>query len=57
VDKCEDLAAAVVVLSMQKQGFLEGLFQVPVTKQVAERCSRPTLIYHCDSSNCLPLQA
>lgn len=55
VGKCEELAASVVVLSMQKQGWLDSLFQVDVSKQVAETCSRPTLIYHCEDATCAPM--
>eukprot|EP00879_Flechtneria_rotunda_P022541 GHRR01023797.1.p1 GENE.GHRR01023797.1~~GHRR01023797.1.p1 ORF type:complete len:122 (+),score=32.90 GHRR01023797.1:392-757(+) len=42
--KAEELSAAVVVLSEQKLGFLEGIFQTPVSKQVADNCSCPALI-------------
>jgi len=44
--KVEDLSAAVVVLTEHKRGLLDGIFQVPVSKQVAESCSRPILIFH-----------
>jgi nucleotide-binding universal stress UspA family protein len=43
--KVEELSAAVVVLSEQKQGFIESLFmQTPVTQHVVQNCSRPTLV-------------
>lgn len=43
--KVEELSAAVVVLSEQKQGFIESIFmQTPVTQHVVQNCSRPTLV-------------
>lgn len=43
--KVEELSAAVVVLSEQKRGFFEDFFmQAPVTRQVVESCTRPTLV-------------
>lgn len=44
VRKVDELSAAVVVLSEQRIGFLESLFQTPVAHQVAERCGRPTMV-------------
>lgn len=44
--KCEDLEAAVVVLSVQKKGLLESIFQTSISQQVADKCEQPTLIFH-----------
>lgn len=42
--KVEELSASVVVLSEQRRGFLDGLFQTPIAHQVAEQCRRPTMV-------------
>lgn len=43
----EELDAALVVLNIQRSpSWLATLFQDPVSKQVAEACARPTLIFH-----------
>lgn len=42
--KVDDLSASVVVLSEQRRGFLDNLFQTPVAHQVAEQCKRPTMV-------------
>ncbi len=44
VSKAEELAAALVVLTDNRRGVLDGLFQAPVSRQVAAACRRPTLV-------------
>ncbi len=44
--KVDELEASVVVLSVQPTSFLEGWLYPPISKQVAEKCTRPTLIFH-----------
>lgn len=46
ISKINELDAAMVVLSVRPTSFIEGLFSMGISKQVAARCTKPTLLFH-----------